>query len=76
MQERVRNHCLVDSDVVLISGEPIPRGIHQDFEMTQDRTCLVHWSVVISGDGIRSHFFSLKLFCISNIIYDEYELCQ
>lgn len=43
--------------VVLISDEQIPREIYPTFEMTQDRTCLVHLSVVISGGGIRASFF-------------------
>lgn len=62
-QERVRNHsCLIDGKVVLIPNEQIPRKIYPAFEMTQDRTCPVHLSVVISGDGIRVDFFFFETF--------------
>lgn len=59
-QERVRNHSyLIDSKVALIPDEKIPRKVYPNFEMTQDRTCPVHLSGVISGDGIRIDFFFL-----------------
>lgn len=42
MQERVRNHHLVDCKVVLMPDEQILREIYPTFEMIQGRTCTIH----------------------------------
>lgn len=42
MQNRVRNHCLINCKVVLMPNEQVPREIYPTFEMTQGRKYTIH----------------------------------
>lgn len=42
MQNRVRNHCLINCKVVLMPNEQVPREIYPTFEMTQGRTYTIY----------------------------------
>lgn len=42
MQNRVRNHYLINCKVVLMPNEQVPREIYPTFEMTQGRTYTIY----------------------------------